>query len=74
MIFSQLIIAVYALLMSYYGYTYAAMFTFEKTPAARINLLWLNLAVPLSGILLLFYSFLKMIEISKSSGKARSVP
>ena len=73
-IFSQLIIAVYALLMSYYGYTYAAMFTFEKTPAARINLLWLNLAVPLSGILLFFYSFLKMIEISKSSGKARSAP
>lgn len=74
MIFSQLIISGYALLMVYYGYTYASMFTFEETPAARINLLWLNLAVPLSGILLFFYSLLKMAEISKSSAKARSGP
>jgi TRAP-type C4-dicarboxylate transport system permease small subunit len=74
MIFSQLIIALYALFMIYYGYAYASMFTFEKTPAARINLLWLNLAVPLSGILLFFYSFLKILELSKSSGKTRSEP
>jgi TRAP-type transport system small permease protein len=74
MIFSQVIISVYALFMVYYGYTYASMFTFEKTPAARINLLWLNLAVPLSGILLFFYSLLKMVEILKSSGKPRSAP
>jgi TRAP-type C4-dicarboxylate transport system permease small subunit len=73
-IFSQLIIAGYALFMVYYGYTYAAMFTFEKTPAARINLLWLNLAVPLSGILLFFYSLLKMVESLKSSENDRGVP
>jgi len=74
LIFSQLIIAVYAMFMVYYGSTYASMFTFEKTPAARINLLWLNLAVPISGILLFFYSLLKIVEISKSSGRARSAP
>jgi TRAP-type C4-dicarboxylate transport system permease small subunit len=74
MTFCQLIIAAYALLMIYYGYTYASMFTFEKTPAARINLLWLNLAVPFSGTLLFLYSLLKILEISKPSGKARSAP
>jgi TRAP-type C4-dicarboxylate transport system permease small subunit len=55
-VFNQLIIGAFAIFMLVYGYKYALMFTFEKTPAAGINLLWLNLALPLNGLFILLYA------------------
>ena len=69
MLFSMLMIQVYALFMIYQGYSYARMFSFETTPAARINLLWLNLSLPVSGLLILIYSLFKTVELFKPRGK-----
>jgi TRAP-type C4-dicarboxylate transport system permease small subunit len=62
-IFSFLIIMAYAVAMIYAGYTYSKMFSFENTPAANINLLWVNISVPLSGGLIFLYALLKLLEI-----------
>ncbi|MCX5906312.1 MAG: TRAP transporter small permease [Deltaproteobacteria bacterium] len=69
MAFSLLVIQIYALTMIYYGYSYARTFSFETTPAARINLLWLNLSLPVSGLLIIIYSLLKVVELFKSPGR-----
>jgi TRAP-type C4-dicarboxylate transport system permease small subunit len=68
-IFIQTIIALFSLIMVVYGYTYAVMFRFEKTPAVGINVLWLNLSMPIGGLLIFFYSLLSIIKILKLSEK-----
>lgn len=62
-VFSFLIIMAYAVAMIYAGYTYSKMFSFETTPAANINLLWVNISVPFSGGLIFLYALLKLLEI-----------
>jgi TRAP-type C4-dicarboxylate transport system permease small subunit len=62
-VFSQLVISMFATFMVIYGYQYAIMFTFEKTPAAGINLLWLNFALPVNGALILFYAMWNILKI-----------
>lgn len=62
-IFSFLIIMAYAVAMIYTGYTYSKMFSFETSPAANINLLWVNISVPLSGGLIFLYALLKLLAI-----------
>lgn len=62
-LFSMLVIQVYAFFLIYHGYSYASMFSFEATPAARINLLWLTLSLPISGLLIIIFSLLKIAAI-----------
>ncbi len=62
-VFNQLIIGAFAVFMVIYGYNYAMMFTFEKTPAAGINLLWLNFALPVNGLLILLYALWNILKI-----------
>jgi len=62
-VFNQLIIGAFAMFMVIYGYNYAMMFTFEKTPAAGINLLWLNFALPVNGLLILLYALWNILKI-----------
>ena len=70
-VFNQLIIAAFAVFMLVYGCKYAMMFTFEKTPAAGINLLWLNLALPLNGLFILLYALWNILKIlSRSHAEA----
>jgi len=65
----QVLIGLYALFISLSGYTYATMFRFESTPAAGINSLWLNLSLPISGLLIFFYSQMNILKILKSPPK-----
>ena len=65
-IFTQTLVTLFSVLMIAYGYTYAMMFSSESTPAAGINTLWLNLSLPINGLLVLFYSQLNIIQILKS--------
>ncbi|MGE5257886.1 MAG: TRAP transporter small permease [Hyphomicrobiales bacterium] len=70
-VFNQLIIGAFAVFMAVYGYKYAMMFTFEKSPAAGINLLWLNLALPINGLFILLYALWNILKIlSRPSGEA----
>ncbi len=55
-IFSQLVIIAYAVVMVVPGVQYVKMFSFVTSPAANINLTWVNMAVPVSGVLIVFYS------------------
>jgi TRAP-type C4-dicarboxylate transport system permease small subunit len=64
-LFCMLMIQVYAFFMIYHGYSYARMFTFETTPAAKINLLWMTLSLPISGLLIIIFSLLKIVGIFK---------
>ena len=68
-LFSLLMIQFYALFMVYFGYSYARTFSFETTPAVQINLLWVTLSVPVSGLLIVIYSLLKMVEFFSPSAK-----
>jgi TRAP-type C4-dicarboxylate transport system permease small subunit len=70
----QAAIAFFSLLLILYGYSYAMMFRFESTPAVGINALWLNLSLPLCGLLILFYSQLNILKILKPPGKNRREP
>lgn len=62
-LFSLLIIMGYAGFMIFYGISYARMFSFQTTPAANINLLWLNLSLPLSGGCIVVFALLKAIDL-----------
>ncbi len=62
-VFNQLIIGAFAVFMVIYGFNYAMMFTFEKTPAAGINLLWLNFALPVNGLFILLYALWNILKI-----------
>ena len=59
-IFSQLIVIAYALIMVVPGAKYVRMFSFVTSPAANINLTWVNLAVPVSGGLIIFYALINI--------------
>ena len=65
----QILIGLYALFISLSGYAYAVMFRFENTPAAGISSLWLNLSLPVSGLLIFFYSQVNILKILKSPAK-----
>jgi len=60
---SLLIIAGYAVFMIYFGYTYATTFSFATSPAANINLLWLNTSLPIAGFFIFSFALLKIIEL-----------
>jgi len=68
-IFIQVMIGLYALSISFSGYTYATMFRFENTPAAGISSLWMNLSLPISGLLIVFYSQVSILKILKTPAK-----
>ncbi len=70
-VFIQAVIAFFAVLMILYGYSYAIMFLSERTPAAGINALWLNLSLPICGLLILLYSQLNILKILKPPGENR---
>jgi TRAP-type C4-dicarboxylate transport system permease small subunit len=71
-LFCLLMIQVYAFVMIYHGYSYASMFSFETTPAARINLLWMTLSLPISGLLIIIFSLLKIAGIFKPAERSES--
>jgi TRAP-type C4-dicarboxylate transport system permease small subunit len=73
-IFIQTVVVLYSLLMVVYGYSYALMFRFESTPAAGINSLWLNLSMPVCGLLIFFYSQLNIVKMLKPSEKNPASP
>jgi len=68
-VFIQALIAFFAVLMIVYGYSYAMMFRSERTPAVGINALWLNLSLPMCGLLILLYSQLNILKILKPPEK-----
>ncbi len=63
LVFAHLTAIVYAGFMIRYGWSYAWMFSFETTPAAEINTLWLNLSLPVSGVLIALFALLKIIHV-----------
>ena len=73
-IFIQAVIAFFAVLMILYGYSYAILFLSERTPAVGINALWLNLSLPMCGLLILLYSQLNILKILKPPGKNHRDP
>ena len=70
-LFCMLMVLAYTFVLIYHGYSYASAFSFETTPAARINLLWLTLSLPISGLLIGLFSVLKIVGIFKTGGKER---
>jgi TRAP-type C4-dicarboxylate transport system permease small subunit len=73
-VFIQAVIAFFAVLMILYGYSYAILFLSERTPAVGINALWLNLSLPMCGLLILLYSQLNILKILKPPGKNHRDP
>ncbi len=71
-VFIQCVAALFSVLMIVYGWSYALMFRFESTPAVGINILWLNLSLPVCGLLILFYSQLNIVKILKTPEKDRT--
>ncbi len=67
----MLMIQVYAFFMIYYGYAYADLFAYETTSAARINLLWLNVSLPICGLLIFFFTSLRIVRMFKPQNKSR---
>ncbi|MCF8106707.1 MAG: TRAP transporter small permease [Desulfohalobiaceae bacterium] len=63
-IFALILAGIYGFFMVYYGYNYALMFSFETTPAAEINTMWINFALPVSGGLIILYSLFKIITLA----------
>ncbi len=72
--FTQISIALFSLLMIFYGYRYALMFLSERTPAAGVPVLWLNLSLPISGVLILFYSQLNIYKLVRSPERSSIQP
>ncbi len=66
LLFTQILVAFFSVLMILYGYRYAMMFLSERTPAAGIPILWLNLSLPTSGLVILFYSQLNIFKLIKA--------
>ncbi len=71
-VLSQTIIILYGLVMVVYGWKYLRAFPFETSPAAGINLVWLKSAIPLSGILIVIYVSLNLIEDCTKSTDGRT--
>jgi TRAP-type C4-dicarboxylate transport system permease small subunit len=71
-VFCMLMVQAYTFVLIYHGYSYASAFSFETTPAARINLLWLTLALPVSGLLIVLFSVLKIVGIFKPAERSGS--
>lgn len=64
---SQLIVIVYGVIMMIYGWQYLRLFPDETSPAAGINLSWVKVAVPATGILLVVYVAMNIIASWKTS-------
>jgi TRAP-type C4-dicarboxylate transport system permease small subunit len=73
-VFNQVVIATFAGFMVVYGYKYAMMFTFEKTPAVGINLLWLNFALPINGLFILVYALWDIIKLIARTPSEATTP
>jgi TRAP-type C4-dicarboxylate transport system permease small subunit len=69
LIFAHLMAIVYAWFMIRYGTAYALMFSFETTPAAQINTLWLNFSLPVSGGFIIIFAVFKIITIMNLTKK-----
>jgi len=61
-VLSQLVIIAYAVIMVVPGAEYVKMFSFVTSPAANINLTWVNMAVPVSGVIIIFYSLINIYQ------------
>lgn len=59
---SQFIVLIYGIIMAVYGWKYLVLFPHETSPAAGINLTWLKIAIPATGVLLVFYVGLNIID------------
>jgi TRAP-type C4-dicarboxylate transport system permease small subunit len=59
---SQGIVILYGVVMTIYGWKYLQLFPGETSPAAGINLDWLKAAVPVTGVLVVIYVALNMID------------
>lgn len=68
-VFTQGAIALFAILMIIYGYSYASLFRFETTPAVGISALWLNLSLPICGALIFLCAQLNILKVLKSPDK-----
>ena len=73
-VFNHLVISTFALFMVVYGYQYAMMFTFEKSPAAGINLLWLNFALPVNGLFIVLYGVWNILKIISRAPAEANTP
>lgn len=67
--FTYILIIIYAYFMIYYGITYAERFSYETTPAANINMIWLNISLPVAGLFIVFFAIIKIIYIIKHDTK-----
>ena len=64
------IVIIYGCLMVVEGSKIMILFRFEKSPAAGINLMWENAAIPVAGIFIMLYGILGMVQIIvKGEGK-----
>ncbi len=61
-VMAHAIVILYGVIMVVYGYRYMVLFRYEVSPAAGINLMWLNSAIPFNGVLVAFYSLVNVIE------------
>ncbi len=66
---SHLIVITYGVVMIIYGLKYSLLFKYETSPAAGINLIWLNMSVPISGVLLIFFTLFNLVDTIKGEGE-----
>lgn len=66
---SQAIILLYGVIMVVYGWEYLQLFSDETSPAAGINLNWLKAAIPITGLLVVAYVSLNIIEALRNSSQ-----
>ena len=61
--FSQVSIIFYSYFMIVPGFKYTKLFSFAVSPAAGINMSWLYSAVPVSGVIIILYSTMNIIDL-----------
>jgi TRAP-type C4-dicarboxylate transport system permease small subunit len=64
---SQCIILLYGAIMAVYGWKYFQLFPDETSPAAGIDLSYLKIAIPVTGVLVVAYVILNIINAFKRS-------
>lgn len=67
-LFSQLIVVLYGLIMIVYGWKYLQLFPHETSPAAGIDLKWVKISIPATGILLVIYVLMNIFNSEKNAG------
>ncbi len=66
---SQCIVLLYGVFMVVYGWKYLQLFPDETSPAAGINLSYLKVAIPVTGVLVVAYVSLNIVEVFKRSSR-----